>query len=99
MTLIMYILRSISGVDPGFQVSGADLKKLRREEGGANIFGVFRVKNHDFMSTNHIFSNFFGGGGGRRVRPLDPPTGTSIQKFINIDRRKLVEIFELILKK
>ena len=41
-------------------------------EGGANIFGVFRVKNHDFTPTNHIFSNFRGGA--RRVRlPLDPP--------------------------
>jgi hypothetical protein len=47
MTLIMYILRSISGSDPGFQVSGADLKKLRRAEGGAENFGVIRVKNHD----------------------------------------------------
>jgi hypothetical protein len=27
-------------------------------EGGANIFGVFRVKNHDFTQKNHIFSNF-----------------------------------------
>ena len=27
-------------------------------EGGANIFGVFRVKNHDFTLKNHIFSNF-----------------------------------------
>ena len=44
------------GADPGFQVRGAHLKKLRRAEGGANIFGVFRVKNH-------IFSNFRGGGG------------------------------------
>jgi hypothetical protein len=35
-------------VDPGFQAKGADLKKLRRAEGGANIFGVFRVKNHVF---------------------------------------------------
>jgi hypothetical protein len=26
MTLIMYILRLISGTDPGFQVRGADLK-------------------------------------------------------------------------
>ena len=33
-----------SGADPGFQVRGADLKKSRRTEGGANIFGVFRVK-------------------------------------------------------
>ena len=30
---------------------------MRRAEGGANIFGVFRVKNHDFTSKNHIFSN------------------------------------------
>jgi hypothetical protein len=43
MTLIMYILRLMSGADPGFQVRGADLNKLRRAEGGANIFGVFRV--------------------------------------------------------
>jgi hypothetical protein len=27
---------------------GAHLKKLRRAEGGAKCFGVFRVKNHDF---------------------------------------------------
>ena len=40
---------------------GAHLKKLRRAEGGANIFGVFRVKNHDFTPTNLIFSNFGGG--------------------------------------
>jgi hypothetical protein len=26
-------------------------------EGGANIFGVFRLKNHDFTPKNHIFSN------------------------------------------
>ena len=46
---------------------GAHLKKLRRTEGGAKIFGVFRVKNHDFTPKNHIFSNFRGGGG------ADPP--------------------------
>ena len=46
------------GADPGFQVrGGAHLKKLRRAEGGANILGVFRVKNHDFTPKNHIFSN------------------------------------------
>ena len=48
----------VAGADPG----GAHLKKLCRAEGGANIFGVFRVKNHDFMPKNHIFSNC----GGRR---------------------------------
>ena len=29
-------------------------------EGGAKMFGVFRVKNHDFTPKNHIFSNFRG---------------------------------------
>ena len=41
---------------------GGHLKKLRRAEGGANIFWVFRVKNHDFAPKNHIFTNC----GGRR---------------------------------
>ena len=40
-----------------FKLGWAHLKKLRRAEGGANIFGVFRVKNHDFTPKNHIFSN------------------------------------------
>ena len=30
-------------------------------QGGTKIFGVFCVKNHDFMQKNHIFSNFRGG--------------------------------------
>jgi hypothetical protein len=38
-------MRSNAGADPGFQVRGAHLKKLRRAEGGAKMFGVFRVKN------------------------------------------------------
>jgi hypothetical protein len=45
-------------------------KKIRifpNAEGSAKIFGVFRVKNHDFTPKNHIFSNFRGGA--RRVRP------------------------------
>ena len=54
---------SMAGADPGFQVrGGVHLKKLRRAEGGANIFGVFRVKNHDFTPKNQIFSMC----GGRR---------------------------------
>ena len=49
-----------TGADPGFQVrggGGGHYKKLRRAEGGAKIFGVFRVKNHDFMPKYHIFFN------------------------------------------
>ena len=39
---------------------GAQLKKLRRAEGGEKIFGVFRVKNHDFTPKNHIFFPILG---------------------------------------
>ena len=90
MTLIMYILRTISGADPGFQVKGGDLKKLRRAEGGSKMFGVFCVKNHDLRPKKSYFFPILGGGGA---------PGTSIQKLINIDCRKLVEILVLILKK
>ena len=67
MTLIMYILRSISGADPGFQVrGGADLKKLWRE--ARTFLGVFRVKNHDFMQKNIFFPILWGERAG-----YDPP--------------------------
>ena len=80
MTLIMYILRLMSGADPGFQVRGADLKKLRRAEGGANIFGVFRVKNHDFTPKYYIFSNLMGGGVGRGA-PWIRPWGINSETY------------------
>ena len=44
-----------------FGWGGAHLKKLRRAEGGAKIFGVFRVKNHDFTPKKSYFSNIRGG--------------------------------------
>jgi hypothetical protein len=50
-----------------FKLEGAHLKKLRRAEG---VFGVFRVKNHDFTPKNHIFSNF-------RGAPDAPLTGSA----------------------
>ena len=75
----------MSGADPGFQVRGeAHLKKLRRAEGGAKFFGVFRVKNHDFTPKNHIFSNFRGARAG--CAPLDPPLyvkGSYILTIVN----------------
>ena len=83
MTLIMYILRSI-GTDPGFQVKGAYLKKLRRAEGGAKIFGVFRVKNHDFTPKNHIFSNFRVGARTVCALPLDPPLGHQFRNLLTL---------------
>ena len=45
---------------------GAHFKIWRRAKGGAKNFGVFRVKNHDFTTKNHIFSNC----GGRRENCL-----------------------------
>jgi hypothetical protein len=63
----------VTGADPGFQVRGANLKKLRRAEGSAKIFGVFRVKNHDFTQKNHIFSNFRGGRAPGAPPPPPPP--------------------------
>ena len=57
----MKINHSFSGADPGFQVRGAHLKKSRRAEGGAKIFGVFRVKNHD-LTTKIIFFPIAEGG-------------------------------------
>ena len=47
-----------------FNLRGSQLKKLRRAEGGAKIFGVFRVKNHDFTPKNHIFTIL---GGAREI--------------------------------
>ena len=63
-----------AGADPGFQVRGAHLKKLRRAKGGAKILGVFRVKNHDFTPKKSYFSNFRGAHvPGVPPTPLDPP--------------------------
>ena len=55
--------RATTGADPGFQVRGGGgaLKKIAPAEGGAKIFGVFRVKNHDFTPKKSYFSNFRGG--------------------------------------
>jgi hypothetical protein len=53
---ITFLRGSVAGADPGFQVrGGAHLKKLRRAEGDAKIFGLFRVKNHDFTKKKSYF--------------------------------------------
>ena len=63
----------IAGADPGFQVrgGGAHLKKLRRAEGGAKIFGVFRVKNHDFTPKKSFLPIL--GGRAPGAPPPPPP--------------------------
>ena len=64
-----------------FKLGGAHLKKLRRAEGGAKIFGVFRVKNYNFTPKNHIFSNFRGGRAPPPpwIRPWDIQLHTGMQ--------------------
>jgi hypothetical protein len=44
-----------------FKLGGAQLKILRRAEGGAKIFGVFGVKNHDFTPKIYFFPIAEGG--------------------------------------
>ena len=46
------MLYRVQGRIQDFKLGGAHLKKLRRMEGGVNIFGVFRVKNYDFTPKN-----------------------------------------------
>jgi hypothetical protein len=48
----------MTGADPEFKVRGAHLKKLRRAEGGAKMFGVFRVKIHDFTQKKADYRIF-----------------------------------------
>ena len=55
---------TVQGRIKDFKLGGLYFKKLRRAEGGAKIFGVFRVKKHDFTPKNHIFSNFRGARAG-----------------------------------
>ena len=54
-----------------FKLGGAGLTKLRRAEGGAKNFGVFRVKNHDFTPKKIIFFPILGG------RAPSPPPGSA----------------------
>ena len=59
-------LPPVAGVDPGFQVRGGggrNSKYCAERSEARNVFGVIRVKNHDFTPKNLIFSNFRGGGG------------------------------------
>jgi hypothetical protein len=66
-------LVTLQGWIQDFKLGGAHLKKLRRAEGGAKIFGVFRVKNHDFTPKKIIFSPILGGGGAPGAPPGSAP--------------------------
>ena len=63
-----------------FKLGDGLKKKLRRAEGGAKIFGVFRVKNHDFTPKNYIFSILWGAG----CAPLDPSLGHQFRNLLTL---------------
>ena len=65
-----------------FKLGWAHLKKMRRAERGAKIFGVFRVKNHDFTPKNLFFPILVGARGG--CAPLDPPLLLMFLLFVHI---------------
>ena len=54
MTLIMYILRSISGADPGFQIRGADQTFSRLPSLGA-IFLSQKTKRELHVPKTYLF--------------------------------------------
>jgi hypothetical protein len=64
----MFLFLNVFNLDPyqgrirDFKLGGADLKNLRRAEGGAKCFGVFRVKNHDFTPKKSYFFPIAEGG-------------------------------------
>ena len=85
------VLGILPGADPGFQVRGGGdaLKQIAPSGGRRENVWVFRVKNHDFTSKNHIFSNIRGGGGAPgRVRP-PPPSGSAPDNYICICKQSL----------
>ena len=68
----LVVFRGGSGIS---SQGGAHLKKLCRVEEGAKIFGVFRVKNHDFTPFFFFFPNFRGHmpGAPPWIHPWFPP--------------------------
>ena len=54
--IIFKIYIYISGADPGFQVRGGALKKLRRVEGGAKFFwGISCEKSRFYAKKSYFF--------------------------------------------
>jgi hypothetical protein len=57
-TFCIIIYGIFQGRIQDFKLGGAHLKQLRRAEGDAKNFGVFRVKNHDFTPKKSYFFQF-----------------------------------------
>ena len=76
-----------------FKLRGAHLKKLHRAEGGVKNVGVFRVKNHDFTSKNHIFSNFRGARAGYAPPGAVPDTGITSFTYSECGKRSGFKLY------
>jgi hypothetical protein len=92
---IFYSICTCTGSDPGFQVRGAHLKKLRRAEGSANIFEVFRVKNHDFTPIFFIFFNIKGWGAPGAPPPTPGSAPNVYQLFYTKEYVFFLRLFSL----
>ena len=90
----LFVHLTSSGADPGFQVRGVHLKKLRRAEGDAKKFEVFRVKNHDFTPINHIFSNFRGGARAGCAPPKSAP-GNCLTRIVCSKKINVINIIKV----
>jgi hypothetical protein len=66
---------------------------LRRAEGGAKIFGVFCVKNHDFTPKNHIFSIAEGGAKIFEVFRVKNHDFTPKNHILNPPARRLSSVY------
>jgi hypothetical protein len=73
-----HTLRLYQGRIQDFKLGGVNIKKLRRAEGSAKILGYYVWKITILHQFFFFFSNFKGGGGASRVRPLDPPLYTLV---------------------
>ena len=74
---IGYFVAGYTGADPGFQVRGAHLNKLRRAEGGANFFLGISCEKSRFYDNKSYFFQFLGGGGGGGAGCAPPPPGSA----------------------
>ena len=64
---------STSGADPGFQVRGAHLKKLRRAEGGAKMCWGISCEKSRFYAKKSYFFKFYRGHAGCASLPGSAP--------------------------
>jgi hypothetical protein len=81
---------TLQGRIQDFKLGGAHLKKLRRAEGGSKMFGVFRVKNHDFTPKILIFPILGGARAGCAPTGSAPALVTIQYKYFIVNQDAIV---------